>query len=349
MAASSNPSPNPEYDTRPVCWIAGIVPGPSCNSPKQIKEEYNYSIDTTNIGEFEKVLGQNISQPIITISSDTTLPVQTIPIYKSHGAQTIYISNNPTHLDSSVIYLGIDKKVAPDEVLTELTNTLTTCYPIQKIHQEGVGIERILKTIKKNLPNEKPLHIILDLALIDKVLCPSVSRVETQTEFLKWDELIQIINVFSPHTKYLDILGFDETIDDPLHKYSKQTGEIIRMFAQKLFNLKLNSINIFTEDTRFLIYRPVMKLTEDDVGWYIVKFMSLSDREAIIAHLVDKVITISIDPDDIGEEMNVYITTTTMSEQNERSFYNATNITDYCLFPQEKISMCFELLNTSSE
>ena len=109
-------------------------------------------------------------------------------------------------------------------------------------------------------------------------------------------------------------------------------------------NIKEKKLNIFTEDSRFLIYRPVVQINEHDIGWYILRFMTLEQRNDILKHLTDDdIINITIEDND--EEIDVFIASTTIAEQETINYYAAENITEKCLFPTEKMFMMFELLN----
>ena len=61
----------------------------------------------------------------------------------------------------------------------------------------------------------------------------------------------------------------------------------------------------------------------------------------------DNIINLVYDETD-GYEKEVMITTTSVNEQNEKSYYTAETINDVVLFPQEKVCMCFELVNSTS-
>jgi hypothetical protein len=119
------------------------------------------------------------------------------------------------------------------------------------------------------------------------------------------------------------------------------TSEVCRIFIKNIFNIKEKKINIFTEDSRFLIYRPESIEDEDgDIGWYILRFLETEQKEKLLEQLIDDSI-MHLDIEDVG---GVYITATTMNEQNEKSYYTSS-IMDCCLFPQEKFLMAFELLS----
>ncbi len=83
-----------------------------------------------------------------------------------------------------------------------------------------------------------------------------------------------------------------------------------------------------------------------DLGWFILKGVSLETRESVIKCIDPDVIkTITIDVDGVDE--TVMVTTTTIAEQEQKSFYDQNlKITDCVLFPAQKLYMMFELLNT---
>ena len=72
-------------------------------------------------------------------------------------------------------------------------------------------------------------------------------------------------------------------------------------------------------------------------------------REEIIKYIEnDTIITLQIDIDNDGNEQTVMITTTTLGEQEEKTFFSENKkINDCILFPVEKTSAMFELLNTN--
>lgn len=97
---------------------------------------------------------------------------------------------------------------------------------------------------------------------------------------------------------------------------------------------------IFNEDSKFLIYRSAEQIDNDDVGWYILMGISIEQRKEYLNSLnKDQIKEI-----EIGDN-TMYLTWTTMNEQNNKSFNNTTSIIDCTLFPQEKEFMGFELLN----
>jgi hypothetical protein len=107
--------------------------------------------------------------------------------------------------------------------------------------------------------------------------------------------------------------------------------------------LKTKKINIFDEDTKFLIWRPVIQLSEDDIGWFILRGVPDSQKEKILKEVNDTIQTITVD-DDNGEPTDVLISSTTMNEQQSISYYMVDTIEDCALVPIEKVQMMFELL-----
>ena len=305
------------------------------NSPKQVKEEYDYCI----VPELYKKLNKN-SQPlsyellekhvqqllttnkekkVVIVTEDTNLPLVTVNTYSKNvtNVATIYISNRPKVILNkltNIIFLGVDKDLLSDDSLTTLDENLMTYFTFQKIKQ--IGIQKTVKTIKNmlNLSESKKLHIIIDLAIIDQTVAFSVKRSAEQQNFLSLNDIKEIIEEIRPNISYMDVVGFDDSLDNSTHKYTKITGEVCRTIIKNAFSLKEKSMNIFTEDSRFLIYRPVEKRTDIDIGWYTVKFLTLKEREELLRHLIDKTITCTIDNyldkdnSDKDTEIDVYVT-----------------------------------------
>ena len=342
-------------------FIALLTPNPGGNSPKQVKEEYNYTIEKELYNKYnssqqrlsyellDKHLNNVCNEKVIIVSEDRFIPSLTINTYsKFHNVASIYISNSPkiitnTH-EGNILYFGVDKDILTENARFKLEENLITHFTFKKIKQ--MGMQKICKIIN-NMYCGKKLHVILDLQIVDQTISPSVKRESSQKDFISMENINEIIHEFK-NIWYLDIIGFDESLDDAMFRYTKITGETCRTIIKNIFNIKEKSMNIFTEDSRFLIYRPVEQISNDDIGWYIVRFMTLKEREIFLHELIDKVITINIDNPYPQKDLEVYITSTSMQEQNLKSFYTAKSIQNYCLFPDEKISMIFELLNTKS-
>lgn len=348
-------------------------------SPHQVKQYYD--IVCNNIDKLPKIVKEYIgSRKIVVISENILVPQKTVPIYLNDMTMCIYVSNNPylfpEQMNNNIIYLGIDQDLIPDENIEILNNGLANYFTIQKC--KTLGFKKIYSVITELTKKSQKLHLVLDLRIFDNNVAPSVIRDKMQKHFVTYENIFELISVLES-IYFLDIVGFDDSIDDEYFKLTKITGTCCRNLIKKIFNLKEKSINIFTEDSKFLIFRPVEqyeeiedmddsvddidngdtddtsdtvnldeeinKMEQKDIGWYIVKFLTLEQRENILSQLGDKVITISIPKND-NEEIDMYVTSTTINEQNMKSYYCAKSIYDFCLFPKEKLSMTMELLNT---
>lgn len=240
-----------------------------------------------------------------------------------------------------IIYFGLDKNINDDE-LVKLQELEIEYYDINNIRKKG--IKPILNLILNKFA-DKPILCVIDLEAIDKKIAPCVNFSTENFNGFNYDEINEISKLLQNKVQYLDITNFNDSIDlDDKEKSgirTKMTSEVCRIFIKHIFDIKEKKINIFTEDSRFLIYRPEFVEDEDgDIGWYILRFLELEQKEQLLKHLEEDSI-VHLDVEDIG---GVYITATTMNEQNEKCYYTS-NITDCCLFPQEKFLMAFELLN----
>jgi hypothetical protein len=109
-----------------------------------------------------------------------------------------------------------------------------------------------------------------------------------------------------------------------------------------LLKIKEKKINVFNNDTKFLIFRLTQRENDQDIGWYILKGASIEFEEKVIKELelTDNNISIFM----LDEETPIYISTTTVAEQKEKSFYTATTIHDCALIPEEEQKMVFYLI-----
>ena len=119
-------------------YIAVTSANPGGNSTKQVKEIYDYSIDTKSYIELQKHIFDICEhKKIITISQDPNLPNKTTAVYsKLLDVLSVVISNNPVICEHpDVLYIGIDKTLISDEAISQLDNNLITYYTFEKIKQ----------------------------------------------------------------------------------------------------------------------------------------------------------------------------------------------------------------------
>jgi arginase family enzyme len=226
-----------------------------------------------------------------------------------------------------------------------------------------IGIDKLLYSIK-NFINYSPIHIIINLTVLNKSFCPSVKR-NNNDYGLIFDDLIKIIKELKKQNIIgLDILGFDTSLEISNKTEILQTAELVRQIYIQLFDIKGKTINIFNEFSRFIIYRTLddndknndendknndendnknndedEDEDEDDFGWRILRNIPNELKESLINFINSEIKTIQIDDEDI------LVAVTNMEEQEQKSYYTSTSIFDLCLYPEEKISMMFELVN----
>ncbi len=214
-----------------------------------------------------------------------------------------------------LVYLGIDSKQNDLEILDHYEIPYFTQDKIEQI-----GIDKICEIVKMYTIDDYNVHLCINM--------------ETPKEYIK-----QIVKSFKEQMVSMDITEYNPCLSDK--KGVVETKECIKEILVYAFDIKEKTINIFNEDSEFLIYRPIAQEDpETDFGWYILRGLSLNQKKDIISKL-DSERTTNIDID--GEDY--LITTTTMNEQNEKSYFTAQSIQDFTLFPNEKLLMCFELIN----
>ncbi len=220
-------------------------------------------------------------------------------------------------------------------------------------------LNKKLDIILNNLVNkigDSPVAIIFDMSVFDLNIAPCTIRENDKNIGLNLDQLNLILKYFMEmnktynNVKMIDITGHYLSIADTSPAF-RVTIETITKIYSKILNLKEYSINIFNENTRFLIYKPVDELCEetedsigDNYGWYILRNIPIDYKNDLLKHIDNDSITI-IDIPDEDEEIQIMISSTTILEQNDRCYYTAKSYKDCTLYPDEKMAMAFELIN----
>jgi hypothetical protein len=225
------------------------------------------------------------------------------------------------------------------------------------------GLDKILNKILEKYENSI-IHVVINLRVFSCNVMPSVYRENFKDDLFDYKDLETIVEKLKDRIYSLDVVGFNEKIDskDGSNRASLTTASNIQMIIKKIFNIKEYKLNIFNEETKFLIFRPIIMKSEEDYGWYILRNINKDDTELLISYIThNNIITLTIElekdfdkvkiEDDEDkenletEEVDVILTTTTMNEQFEKSYFGCNRIEDMCLFPFEKAMMGFELLN----
>ena len=262
-----------------------------------------------------------------------------------------------------IILIGLND-LDIDLDLDTLQNLNIEYYTLTNIKKKGFDI--ILNNILTRCQNNYILSVF-NIEVFNKKIAPSVIRrninnnINNNNNGISYEELINITNILQNKIKYLVITGFNSNINNNTSFHARMTSEIVQIIYRNILNLKEKKINIFNENSKFLIYRKQKIATIDDYGWYILRFMSIDDRERLLKYVPDDTI-ISINISDYGEkiidheseeseeyndilENEIMISSTNIYEQNEKSYYAENSTDSRVLFPQEKFLMGFELVN----
>lgn len=250
--------------------------------------------------------------------------------------------------------IGINENLLEDDQREALDNSEITYFTTQQMRKKGIS--NVMEFINEKIMSD-PVMVIFDMSSTSFDTAPCVSRFFKEDNDIKTADLngfdrTELKEIFlkinNENLVGLDITSFDFRIDNKTRGY-QLTCETAKLPLSTLLGIKEKKINIFTEHSKFLIYRPIEQLSEFDVGWYILRGVPLDIKEQVIKHIDDDTITsLSIDIDGNGKEQTVLVTTTTMLEQENKSIFSkGTKITDCNLYQTEKTAMMFELINTA--
>jgi arginase family enzyme len=262
----------------------------------------------------------------------------------SFSAQRVHLS------PANVYVIGYDEDILPNEYDQLIRDNKIRAFSYQLMRTKGV--EKIMKYIVEECKHDD-VHVVMDLSCVNIQSAPSVYRNDDQKNGFDFDQMKLIANSLKSLKclNGVDITGynFGNINDKDTHYVANMlTIKLIEMVVTTFINLKQKSINVFDENSKFLIWRRID--SPDHIGWLILRGMSLAQREDIIAQIdSDDIITVPIDDEQTGEHYDAYVSVTTLKEQNEKSYYTAQSFADCCLFPGDKLNMMFELVNVSSQ
>jgi len=259
------------------------------------------------------------------------------------------------HIDynlSQFIFLGLQE--LSDYEQTLLINMNAEYYKLENLNK---NLERILDKIVYDNKDEKCI-IIFDMSVCNINCAPCVIRENNRG--INIDQLNMIIDKLSKlnKIKMIDITGFQLEQDSANYRITVDT--IVKIYS-KLLKLKEYSINVFNENSKFLIYKPLDEIYEENEhGWYILRNLNLNMRNELLEELDgDSIMSLEIPKElfynnskefedfeeDFEEDIEIIIGSTTMNEQNEKSYYCTNSYKDMVLYPDEKSVMLFELTN----
>ena len=247
------------------------------------------------------------------------------------------------------IVIGLNDNIIDDDSLQTLDNYGITYLTLSQMRKKTIN--SIVQTINSLLIG-CPVHVVFDMSVLSMNVAPCVTRFvknKTNTDGLVINEIIELLkNISNENLIGIDITGYDFRINNTDRMF-RITCEAAKLPLIHLLKMQDKKINVFTEDSKFLIFRPIDQEDSNDVMWYILRNVSLDLREQLIAKLdIDEIYPLKYKDDD-GEIENVYVSTTTINEQQQKTYYDETlDIFDCVLDPDEKIDMTFEMLNTAN-
>lgn len=244
-----------------------------------------------------------------------------------------------------IIYLGLNDDCMTDFDIDMLKEYGSKYFTLKNIRTKK--LQDIMDNIVESF-GESPVYVVFDMSACAPSCAPCVFR-PTMSEKMSGLHLDEIIGITKSLSKMnvvgLDITGYDLRIDDKNLGF-RVTCETVQIIIKHIFNVTEKRINIFNEHTRFLIWRSV---SDEDVGWHILRNVPLDIRESLLDRLKDDDIILFELPNENedSEYEDVYISSTTIAEQEEKS-YSICEDGDFVsctLYPEDKVSMLFELLN----
>lgn len=249
-------------------------------------------------------------------------------------ASLLGLTDNEIHINklllkpNQIIYVGIDDSAIDVDQIQMLDDYGIIYFTLSTIKKKGIN--NILNYILEEIKNE-PLFTCINSDC-------------AKNGMLSDDNIVNnIIKCLGGKSKYLSITNYND-IDR-----TQNILKYIKILLTGLMDIKEKKINIFSENSKFLIYREVEPIADNDNGWYILRFLDNDTKEKILEKLCDDdIITFTFEDDD-GEEIDILISSTTVEEQEMLSYNNenddVNDIYDRCLYPIEKYSMIFELIN----
>ena len=326
-----------------------------------IKNEYDYTIKSEDLNAEKKELFKLIKngKKTIKVSNDTISTLSLLGAYTEHNIvkdEEVYYSNmglliiSDKYIEDLVTQISgsameDQKKIdmilhlhneqiayidcGMDDFEVEMVNTM-------KIGNFNFKLMNKKPIISKKLINDfskTPMYVVIDMSAIDYK-----QENSSKLNFKKITFLIDILK--NLNIVCLDLINYCLTTE----KESIKLGQIGKILMKDLMKVRETKINIYNEHSRFLIFRPTNRAMEEDTGWYILRGIDSETNERLLKSINhDSIIEEEVDTN--GVRMDILISTTTMEEQNNKSYFMDHAITDCVLFPDEKTDMLFELVN----
>jgi hypothetical protein len=269
-----------------------------------------------SIDNLNNLLTDYRDEKIVVLCDDIKTTLITLPFYdkkySDDDLKVLWISMEfpPVELGISpdkLILIGVDK--ITDEQQFILDDYLIEHYKLDRIIK--IGFYKIIETIKETIAKNK-VHVVLDPNILLK---------------LKFNSSLLI--GLAPIVSSLDLINMKDSDE-----------ETFRLIITELKISNKTTINLFNEDSYFLVYRPMIPSDNTDTGWYILRGIPVETKKEILSKINDdQIITLELDDNE-----EYLVSKTTINKQYELSYHVKHTIYDIVLFPEEKKIMHFELI-----
>jgi hypothetical protein len=289
------------------------------------------------------------------------------------NAMSMFVPTYTKHdmdMDSNKITMfGLDQSHIDNTILSD---TKISHYTLDLARKKGF-VDVVKRIISRY--GDEPVLIVVDMCVVRLKSSPSVYRRDDDLEKgMTREEYVLMLKELKniPNIVGLCLTGYDfDAISDKAcdegneknshdikSKCDMMTTSLIRETVTQLSNLKEKSINVFTEDTYFLIFRYN---DDDGYGWHVLRGASLMFREEYIREQLtskdgDDSPTIAYHAINIPDDENpkkmvkklIMLSKTTIREQQLKIYDQSINgdPMERILYNQDKVDMMFELVNT---
>jgi hypothetical protein len=164
---------------------------------------------------------------------------------------------------SQFTFVGVNEDLLTDKIKLECNSF----YPYDNI--KGDKLKKTLKFLENKFTDE-PVHIVFDLEILSQTISPlsfrydfTLKSEQDKLHGVNLDELYLVLNSL----KKLNIVGLDivnyNLIKDETSIINRIQSETIQKIYGTLLNMSVKSFNVFNENSRFLIFKPLEEIEED--------------------------------------------------------------------------------------
>lgn len=248
------------------------------------------------------------------------------------------------------IFLGL-QHIDDENILIE---SKCKYYPLSLM---GKKIQNILENIITDIDKDNiniPVAIVFDINSISSKIynTNNTNKKDINSIGINIDQINIILKMLSKlNIKMIDIVGYNDNNDN---NDSIKLRLLINKIYLTLTNQKNTKVNVFDENSRFLIFKPMSEIYDKEygVGWYLLRNIPNDMKNEILNSIEnDSMIVLNIpniddnnDNSDNSED-EVLISSTNILEQNEKCYYVSETYKDCCLYPDEKMAMCFNFFS----